>query len=212
MVGSIVLHAVLIGGALASGQLAARVRPEPVFKAYRVKIYSPPPQVEGEPADIVPAPAIVKRPPPAPKPEAKKEPAKKPDAKTATTKPADPPKAKPVTGRNAQAGPVGGEGLNVLQEGEDFPDPVYLENIIRQLHRHFRWSGEGGLITEIGFVIQRDGSVTNIRVLKRSGNRLFDVAAVEAVEQAGKRNVFGRLPSVWTPPTLPVAFTFEPAR
>lgn len=209
--GSVVLHATIVAAALASAQLPSRVKPDNAFKVYRVKMYSPPPQVEGEPADLTPAPTIIKRPIP-PKPEPSKADARKPDTKTATTPAKQPAKPAQVTGRNARPGPVGGEGLNVLQDGEDFPDPVYLENIIRQLNRYFRWTGEGGLIAEIGFVINRDGSVTGVRVRRRSGNSQFDLAAVEAIEQAGKRNVFGRLPAVWQPDRLAVAFTFEPAK
>ena len=47
--------------------------------------------------------------------------------------------------------------------GDAFPYPEYLENIIRQLNRYFRWTG-ADLTAQVGFEIQRDGSVKAIRV------------------------------------------------
>ena len=56
----------------------------------------------------------------------------------------------------------------------------------------------------------RDGSVRRIRVLKKSGNINFDLEAVSAIEQAGKRGAFGPLPPGWVNDRLPVAFSFLP--
>jgi outer membrane biosynthesis protein TonB len=105
---------------------------------------------------------------------------------------------------------VGGEGLDVHIAGEAFPYPDYLENIIRQLNRYFRWNGAPTLETKIGFEIMRDGTVRNIRVLEKSGNFNFDLDAISAVESAGKSNAFGALPKGFVPDRLPVAFKFLP--
>jgi outer membrane biosynthesis protein TonB len=56
----------------------------------------------------------------------------------------------------------------------------------------------------------RDGKVRNIRVLKKSGNINFDLEAISAIEQAGKRGAFGPLPKGWVPNRLPIAFSFLP--
>lgn len=212
VVGSVILHGALVAGILLSDRLPSRAE-QTVFKTYKVSLFSPPPNVEGEPVPAAaPKPEIIKKPvvAPEPKPAA----TKKADVKTATptAAAAKPKPTNQVTGRNAKPGPVGGENLNILQEGEEFPDPVYLENIILQLNRYFRWSGQGNLRAEIGFQIHRDGRVTRVSAIRRSGNFEFDAAAVEAVEQAAKRGAFGPLPKVWPHDVLPVAFSFLPPR
>lgn len=212
LAGSVLLHGVLIGGALVSGHIRAREEPVSNYRFMRVNLYSPPPQVAGEPAAPAPRPAIVKPKAAevAPKPAAVK---KKPEVKTATpapkrTEPKTPPA--PVAGRNPKAGSPGGEGLNVQMEGDEFPFPEYLENVIIQLNRFFRWTGAGNLEAHVGFYILRDGSVKGLKVQRRSGNINFDLAAMSAVEQAGMRNSFGPLPEGFQRDTLPILFKFIP--
>jgi outer membrane biosynthesis protein TonB len=212
LVGSLLVHLVLVATAFASTRIVPPEDPIHQFKTYRVELYSPPPQVEGEPDPPreTPRPVIVKPPPRAPEP--KKPAAKKPVPKTESTRPApakEPAKA-PVRGRNARAGSAGGENLNVLQEGEEFPYPGYLENVITQINRYFRWTGSGNLEAEIGFYIRRDGSVSGLRVFGRSANFNFDMAAMEAVERAGKARTFGALPEDFPRDSLGVLFRFLP--
>jgi TonB family protein len=95
-------------------------------------------------------------------------------------------------------------------DGEEFPYPDYLENLIIQLNRYFRWTGAGNLEAHVGFYVQRDGSVRGLKVQRRSGNINFDLAAVDAVEQASKRNAFGPLPEGFKRENLPVLFKFIP--
>src|SRR5688572_33509213 len=85
IVGSIVLHGLLLSGMLA-GALKSGVADEFEYKVYKVDLYSPPPQELGEPEAPTPQPAIVrpeppkektvvkeeKRPAPTPKPPPKK--------------------------------------------------------------------------------------------------------------------------------------------
>jgi outer membrane biosynthesis protein TonB len=156
----------------------------------------------------------------APKPKPAPEPVKKPEVKpktaqtktTTATPPAARPNKAPVAGRNPKPGSVGGEGLNVQLEGEDFPDPEYLENIIRQLNNYFRWTGAGNLTTEVGFYILRNGSVRGLRTIRKSGTIAFDLAALESVDAAGQRRTFGPLPKSWPRDGLGVSFTFMPPR
>lgn len=205
--GSVALHALLAAFALAG---AIDSEADPIeYRVYKVDLFSPPPQQLGEPEAPKPQPAIVR-------PEAPREAL----VKEKTPAPVPQPK-KPVstgTGKSAVAkgrnpdpkSLVGGEGVDVHLEGEDFPYPEYLSNIILQLNRYFRWSGAANLETKIGFEIMRDGSVRRIRVLKKSGNINFDLEAVSAIEQAGKRGAFGPLPKGWVDDRLPVAFSFLP--
>lgn len=206
--GSIVLHGALVVG-VAIGSL--RKPAETIeYKVYRVDLYSPPPQALGEPEPPKPQPAIERPEPPKEatveekKPQPKPQPPKKPVASSTG-------KSDVAKGRNPEPQtPVGGEGLDVHMAGEEFPYPEYLENIITQLNRYFRWSGPGNLEVKVGFEIMRDGSVRNIRVLEKSGNINFDLEAVSAIEQAGQRGAFGPLPKGWVADRLPVAFSFLP--
>jgi hypothetical protein len=52
--------------------------------------------------------------------------------------------------------------------------------------------------------------VTGLRVQKRSGNRSFDISAVESVEEAAKRGLFGSLPKAFPRDSLGILFRFVP--
>ena len=206
---ALLLHILPLG--LLIGDVFDAAEPLPEYKVYRVDLYSPPPQAEGVPeAPAKPEPAIVK--PPETKTVAVESKPVKPAVK--------PPPAKNVTsgegnsevakGRNPDpASKVGGEGLDVHMAGDEFPYPEYLENIIRQLNRYFRWTG-ANLTAQVGFEIMRDGTVRGIRVQKKSGNINFDLEAISAIEQAGKRGAFGPLPKGWVNDRLAISFRFEP--
>lgn len=208
--GSVLLHGLLIAGALVSGHIKAKEEPVSPYRFIRVNLYSPPPQVAGEPSAPAPAPAIVK--PKVAEVVPKAAAVKKPAVKTAAAKTSTAPKATPVpvAGRNPKAGSPGGEGLNVQMEGDAFPFPEYLENLIIQLNRYFRWTGAGNLEAHVGFYVLRDGSVKGIKLQRRSGNINFDLAALDAIEQAGRRSSFGPLPEGFKRDTLPVLFKFIP--
>ena len=208
IMGSVVLHVLLVA-AVAIG--AIEKSSETIeYKVYRVDLYSPPPQELGEPTPPKPQPAIVRPDPPKPSEVKEKAPAPpKPQPKKPVSTGTG--KSDVAKGRNPDPKSlVGGEGLDVHMEGEEFPYPEYLENIIIQLNRYFRWSGAPNLETKVGFEIMRDGSVRRIRVLQKSGNINFDLEAVAAIEQAGKRGAFGPLPKGWVNDRLPVAFSFLP--
>jgi hypothetical protein len=59
------------------------------------------------------------------------------------------------------------------------------------------------------FYIERDGSVTDMDFVGRSGNSEFDFSALGAVECAG-RGRFGPLPDDLPYERLPIQFKFEP--
>jgi periplasmic protein TonB len=116
-------------------------------------------------------------------------------------------------GANPDASSAGGENLDVRTEGARFVEPGYLENIVRQVNRYFRRpSGSVTDEAEVRFWINRDGSVSDIEVIRSSGSFRFRAAAMEAVEQAGNRKAFGALPKAYPADRLPVSFYFRPAR
>lgn len=119
----------------------------------------------------------------------------------------------PATGANPVASTAGGEGLNVRINGADFVDRAYLENIIRQVRRHFRPPADAaGGQAEILFWIERDGTVDEMRTVSASGGFRFRAAAREAIEQAGRRGAFGPLPEEFPGDRLPISFYFRPSR
>lgn len=224
---SLLLH----GGLLAGAWLTVRsVRPPIDMIVYRVELVSPPPQVEGPPEpvqavapnvvtpDEAPPEPAVEEPKPEPEPpepeppEPKREtpPEPKPQAKAAEAEPKKEEK-KPVAGESPDRRSTGGAGVNVKIEGEEFPDPGYLENVVLQLRRHFRWNGNPRLAACVGFWIRKDGSVGNLEVVHSSGDFRFDLNARGAVEAAGARDAFGPLPEAWPFDVLPVQFGFTPA-
>lgn len=119
----------------------------------------------------------------------------------------------PATGPKPVASNAGGEGLNVRTEGAEFVDRAYLDNIIRQVRRYFRPpAGARTERAEVRFWIERDGSVSDIEIVRSSGSFAFRVAAMEGVEQAGKRGAFGPLPRAFPADRLPIVFEFLPPR
>ena len=66
------------------------------------------------------------------------------------------------------------------------------------------------LRAEVQFLIHRDGSVSNVRFVTRSGVYAFDLEAQGAVEQAASVKAFGPLPAGYPDDVLPVIFSFDP--
>lgn len=118
----------------------------------------------------------------------------------------------PATGHGPVASSAGGEGLNVRINGADFVDRAYLENIIRQVNRHFRPPTDaGGERVEYRFAIGRDGRVQEISFVAGNAGFRFRSAAMEAIEQAGRRGAFGPLPGAYPGDRLVVSFYFRPS-
>ncbi|HEX9108948.1 MAG TPA: TonB C-terminal domain-containing protein [Longimicrobiales bacterium] len=230
------LHA-LVALAAWYGMRQPAAPPRAEFRVYRVNIVSPPAQAYGPPTlgppvvnpDKNAAPEAKPAPPP-PAPAARVAPkrAAKPD-KAAEKKAAEAARAAAAKaaagagkGKGAQApargwkphpdAAVGGSGINVQLQGEEFPYPGYLENIILQISRFFRWNGSPDLRAEAYFVINRDGSVSDIQVTKTSGSFQFDLTVRGAIEAAGQRKAFGKLPQGFEGDRLPISFYFQPPR
>jgi protein TonB len=126
--------------------------------------------------------------------------------------------AKPVTPSEPEApkaggGPEGGKGTDVAtvrSDGIEFPFPGYLNNIVRQIAVNFKPRTEARLKAEVRFLIHRDGSVSGLTFVRRSGVFSFDLEAQGAVEAASSARRFGPLPSGFPDDVLPVVFSFDP--
>lgn len=195
----------------------------PEFVVYELTLVEPPPAEAGEPVPAPPAPPgrpVVDRPAPEPAREAPPPPElRRTEAQPVrdTRRPEPRPRerqaeaAKPRGPSPSPHAREAGAGLNVRMEGVHTDYPEYFGNIVRQLTRYFRWRGEGEWEAEVAFIIHRDGSVTDLHWVRRSGNLAFDLEALGAVESAGRDRAFGPLPDGFPADRLPVSFYFSPA-
>jgi protein TonB len=114
----------------------------------------------------------------------------------------------------AGGGPTGGKGTDVASvrsDGIEFPFPGYLNNIVRQIAVNFKPRNPAArLKAEVRFLIHRDGSVSDLTFVRRSGNFSFDLEAQGAVEAASSTHAFGPLPVGFPDDALPVVFSFDP--
>jgi len=211
---------------------ASRQEKLPEMRVYAVNIVSPPPQQLGEPRPAEPAvpepepeaeptpapPAPPPPPPPAPAPQRTTAPRPSPPPPQAPPR-QQPQQQPPPREAQASTGPrpdptsAGGENINLQLRGVECPTPDYCENIILQVNRYFR-NPSGGVEgeAEVYFVINRDGSVSGLRMVSSTGRGAFRLAVMEAVEQAGLNRSFGPLPALFQADQLPVSFYFRPRR
>lgn len=106
---------------------------------------------------------------------------------------------------------TGTDVANINTGGVAFPFQEYLDNIVAQVH--LRWerpSGNVALKAEIMFLVHRDGSISGLQFIKRSGDFEFDLVAQGAIESAGNAHAFGPLPTGYAADVLPVRFFFDP--
>lgn len=214
---SALLHVLVVGGMAV--QSATKAPPLPPM--YRVQLLAAPPGPRAEGA-VTDRPAVAEAPAP-PAAELKSQPTSKVATKRAVrpTKAATPnaaaaTKAPPKAVAKAGGGPEGGRGAdvaNVSTAGIEFPYPAYLQNIVRQIALQFEPPrGASMLRAEVAFLVHRDGSVSGIRLVTRSGSYVFDQTCVGAVEAAGSTRRFGPLPQGFSDDVLPVIFSFDPTR
>jgi protein TonB len=223
LVWSALLHLLVAAGFLV-GLSGERVTTPPTYRVRLIAAPAAPRQVgvvretppAPDPTPTPPAPAPLARATPEPErmkaPPTKARPVRTP--KTATPN-AAPAAAKPTAAPTPTAGggPTGGRGAdvaNVRTEGIEFPYPVYLQNVVRQIALQFRPPPTSALRAEVSFLIRRDGSVSGLRLVTRSGSFSFDQDAMGAVEAAARSNAFGPLPQGFTDDVLPVIFSFDP--
>jgi outer membrane biosynthesis protein TonB len=120
--------------------------------------------------------------------------------------------ATPAPSPNTNAAPgTGTAPATIRTVGVEFPFEGYLRNLVAQVYR--RWhppSGNADLESEMLFFVHRDGSITGLQFVQRSGSFAFDLEAQGAVEAASRAGSFGSLPSGFAPDVLPVSFFFSP--
>ena len=229
---SLTAHVLVIVGAIGLTRLTAPAALPPAFSVELVAAPAgpralgsvaagpalPEPQIPApsEPAPVTPdaGPALTSPRPLAKKPAVEPKPAvRKPPATTRLATPRSG-GAVAVPGKTpAGGGPTGGRGRDVASvkvQGIAFPYPGYLENITRQIALNFRPRAGGSLRAEVTFLIHRDGSVSDLRLLSRSGAYAFDLECIGAVEAVGQRRTFGPLPAGFSDDVLPVVFSFDP--
>ena len=206
---SFLLHAALAGALLGAHPAPPKVR----APSYRVNLVAAPAAPEAAPAPAAPTPPAAKRAPapramPAPAKEAK-QPPPKPAAEAAVA--AAPAAPAPAPAAAAEPG-RGTDVVGVRTEGAEFPYPVYLENIVRQIALRFKVPRNSAARAEVMFVVRRDGSIVpnSLQFVSRSGNFAFDLEAQGAIEQAGAVKAFGPLPAGFADDVLPVVFSFDP--
>jgi len=211
-VGTLVLHGAVVAALIGAPEPGRQMSP-PI---YRVSLVAAPRPEAGARR----APAAVERPAERPAP------APQPAPRRTTVAPAAPPAAKPNVQREPAprttpaAEPLpgvtpstGSDPATVQIEGQEFPYPEYLRNLVGQVFR--RWQRPGGqaaLQAEVFFLIHRDGSISNLRFIRRSGNFAFDVEAQGAIEAAASTGSFGSLPEGFANDVLPVSFFFDPSK
>jgi len=207
LAGTILVH----GGAVVALFVAASSAPRPLPPTYAVSLVAAPiptgtrqPAVEAPPPPAPAPPKAVTKTVPAPTRPATRTPAK-PTAAAKT--------ASPVTPLPGETPGTGSDIANVKLDGKEFPYPEYLRNLVTQIYR--RWArppGNASLQAEVSFVILRDGTVKDIKVISRSRSYSFDLEAQGAVEEAANARAFGPLPAGYAADYLQIGFTFTPRR
>jgi outer membrane biosynthesis protein TonB len=209
LAGTLLVHAAAGAFLFVSGAHARTPAP-PTYKVRLVAAPAPDPTARR-------APEAVDRPAEAPAPVATKKPPPRSTVARAAPPPdaGEPREAAPRTTPNVAPAPgekpsTGDDVATVSTEGIDFPFPEYLQNVVSQIRRRWQRPEQSlALEAEVSFFVQRDGSVKDLRFVRRSGNFGFDLEAQGAVEEAGRLHAFGVLPRGWASDVLFVRFYFS---
>lgn len=213
LAGTVAVHA-LAGVFLIAGAAAAHRTAPPTYRVHLVAAPEPneeerkAPAAVDRPAEEKPAPA-----PKAPSPKSTVSKAAPPPVADNTKREAAPRTTPPVAPLPGETPSTGSDIATVSTEGVQFPFPEYLQNIVAQVLR--RWQRplqSTPLEAEVSFFVHRDGSVTGLQFVRRSGNFEFDLEAQGAIEEAGRFRVFGALPDGWNSDVLFVRFYFSGRR
>src|SRR5690242_20440062 len=213
LAGTVAVHSLAALFFIASAADARKTAP-PTYRVHLVAALEPyeeeriAPEAVDRPAEEKPAPA-----PKAPSPKSTVSKAAPPPVADNTKREAAPrttPKTAPLPGETPSTGT---DVATVSTEGVEFPFPEYLQNIVAQVLRRWQRPFQSTpLEAEVSFFVHRDGSVTDLQFVRRSGNFEFDLEAQGAVEGAGRFKDFGALPAGWTADVLFVRFYFSGRR
>lgn len=210
LIGTVLVHAATLGAIAVSGASARPAAPP----TYRVRLVAAPepqarraPETVDRPADA-PAPPATSRPPRSTAAHTPPPPA--PDTRPREAAPRSAARTEPLPGERPS---TGSDVATVSTEGIEFPFPEYLQNIVSQVLRRWQRPQQATpLEAEVAFFVHRDGSVTDLRFVRRSGSFAFDLEAQGAVEEAGRFKAFGPLPEGWGSDVLFVRFYFSGQR
>lgn len=222
--GSAGLH----GGVIVMLLLSTFFEPEPlVFEAIQVEIVSaadvedPLPEAAEDLVVETPDPAPADPTPPEPEPVVETPPEREPEPKPTEPepKPTEPepkptePEPKPEAPKPTPPQPepeeMTGEDIAVRMEGLRRDYPAYYGNIVRQIERCFRPPPNARGEAIVQFFIDRDGSASDLEIVRSSGSSALDLEGVAAIECAGQGR-FGPLPEDLPYDRLPVRFRFTP--
>lgn len=213
LAGTLVVHGLAGGFLLALGAEGRAAAPP----TYRVRLVAAPapdpaarraPEAIDRPADR-PVPAPTKRPPPRSAAAA----APPPPSADATPREAAPRTTPAVAPAPGEKPSTGDDVATVSTEGVEFPFPEYLENVVSQVRRRWQRPEQSlALEAEVSFFVHRDGSVSQLQFIRRSGNFGFDLEAQGAIEEAARFRAFGTLPPGWAADVLFVRFYFSGRR
>ncbi len=120
--------------------------------------------------------------------------------------------AKVDTGAKGQGfglstGGTGGDGG--IKVPGNFCCPEYLLDLKDRITKNWNQNQKMAGITVMGFIIQRNGQITDIEVVKTSGNTILDLAAQRALINT---RMLAPLPAGYTAQRLPVELVFEYTR
>ena len=212
MTGTLLVHGFV--GVLLFGAAAKHTRMPPTYRVHLVAAPAPDlesrkaPEAFDRPADEKPAPI-----PAAKRPQSTVSRATPPPTQDQTRREAAPRTTSPNQPLPGEKPSTGNDVATVSTEGVAFPFPEYLQNIVSQVLRVWqRPEQQTPLEAEVSFLVHRDGSVTDLQFVRRSGNFAFDLEAQGAIEELGQRRLFGALPAGWTPDILFVRFYFSGRR
>ena len=214
LAGTIVVHGVAVA-LLAVGPAKRKPLP-PTYAVHLVAAPAPDqetrkaPQAFDRPAEEKPAPVPAAKPPPRSSTVSRAAPPPTQDNTRREAAPRTTSANQPLPGERPS---TGNDVATVSTEGVAFPFPEYLQNIVQEVLRRWkRPEGSTALEAEVSFWVHRDGSVTGLGLMQRSGDYAFDMEALGAVESAGRSHAFGDLPPGWTPDVLFVRFYFSGKR
>jgi outer membrane biosynthesis protein TonB len=212
VVGSVAVHGLVVAAVF--GGTARRPPPPPVYRVHLIAAPEPSPEAR-KASKALERPSEPEAPAAPLKSKNKIGPAPPPPPKAATEKHEAAPKGPPtpVTPLPGEKPGTGTDVASVSTEGVEFPYPEYLQNLMTQILRVWQRPFKStALDAEVSFFIHRDGSISGLQFVKRSGDFGYDLEAQGAVEDVGRRRAFGPLPSGWNPDVLFVRFYFSGQR
>lgn len=199
IVAALGLHVLAVVAALAAPLLTQPPPERPRILPVRLVPMQRQGRVDAPPQRPEPKPPERKTPPPPPEREQPSPPAPEPAEKAPEPAPAEkqvapepePPEPEPPPdpGRlgSPQGDPLGASAFGARISGVDpsFTHDSYLTRMLARIEAEWRRpSVQGPVEAVLHFVVEKDGTVRDLRVAETSGHRPFDLAAVRAVQNA----------------------------